>query len=255
MTTQAVQTNLQAAATLAGQVLAAPEKAGEIALQFAIEQLRARKEGLSVKQLSDLQDLVAQYAKGPEAAASPQTSIKPSDLCNLQVSKVALGTEVTFTIPKGMSGKDVLALSEQANPRQPGDGVVYPGSALNNDEGLDTKVTEDTKYTFTVCEKSYNRTRREQEAYLADNKLTAVPRFVLTVGAALFRDREGFPENRGDIGTSKDKGDLFKAKYVRACSGGVGSCAYGLRGVHGDDDGLAYGLVVVAGAPLPNQKS
>ena len=255
MTTQAVQTQEKlAAADLAGQVLAHPKNAGKLALNFAVEQLRAGKEELSIEQLSDLQDLVAQYSKGPGETASQKTAVKPSDLCNLQVSKTALGTEVTFTIPKGMSGKEVVELIEKANPRQPGDGVVYPQSNLLTDEGLNTKVAEDTKYTFTVCEKSYNRTRREQEAYLADNSLTAVPRFVVTVGAALYRDREGFPEDRGSIGTNKDNGDLFKSKWVRARSGGVMSDGDGLDADYALD-GSAGDRVVVAGAPLPNQKS
>jgi len=191
-------------------------------------------------------------------AAGLQFLLKPSNLCGLQVTDIDLGTQVSFTIPKGMSGRAVIDLIEKANPRSPRspqEGVVSPSSALLKDSGLNDTVSEDTKYTFVVCTKANFRTRGQHDTYLAENGLDSVPRWVLTVGAALFRDQKGFPTDRSNIGTAQDEGDLFKGQVVRARSGAVASHDH--RGLDERDclDGGDNGWVVVAGVPLPNQKS
>ena len=184
------------------------------------------------------------------------TIIKPSNLFSLEVTNVALGTHVSFTIPKGMSGKMVLDLIEKANPRAHGHGVVWAKSGLLDDAGLENAVGESTKFTFTVCTNFVDKTPPQQESYLAANDLGPVPRWVLTVGAALFRDQNGFPEKGFDIGTEGDNGDLFKGKVVMTASGSVTSHGIGLGSRIYCDAGLDNrGGVVVAGSPLPNQKS
>lgn len=181
---------------------------------------------------------------------NPNTAIalKPSDICNLEVTQIALGTQCSFTIPKGMSGKAVLALIEKANPRAEGDGVVWPGSVLLDDKGLNEVAREDKKYTFTVCTRSNNLDRNGQGHYLKDNDLEWTDRAILTLGAALFRDKVGFPENRSDIGTANDSGDLFKGNWVRARSGALASIADGLHDAY-DWDAHALHIVVAAGSP------
>lgn len=197
-----------------------------------------------------LQALLAQLEQTvPTAKPSTTVALKPSDMCNLDVTQTALGTQVSFTIPKGMSGKAVLALIEKANPKAEGDGVVWPGSALLGDKGLNDVAKQ---YTFTVCTRSNNLDRNGQGRYLKENDLEWTDRAVLTLGAALFRDKMGFPENRADIGTANDSGDLFKGNWVRARSGALTSIAFGLDDDDGWDGGANRG-VVAAGSP--NQKS
>ena len=188
----------------------------------------------------------------PTAKPNTTIAIKPSDMCNLEITQTTLGTECSFTIPKGMSGKAVLALIERANPRGKGDGVVWPDSELLNDKGLNDVAKEDRQYTFTVCARSNNLDRNGQGRYLKEQGLEWTDRAVLTLGAALFRDKMGFPENRSDIGTANDSGDLFKGNWVRARSGALTSHVDGL-GAYDYWDDLASHRVVAAGSP--NQKS
>jgi len=180
-----------------------------------------------------------------------EATVAPHKLCNLEVQEIALGTQVTFTIPKGMSGKMVLDAIEKANPRAEGDGVVWPDSALLKDVGLSDIVDQDTKYTTTVCFNSNNRNRSEQATYLKDNGLGFTDRWITTVAAALYRDANGFPEDRFEIGTSKDKGDLFKGKVARARSGAVGSYADGVY-AYSDNVGPRFADVVAAGSSPSN---
>jgi len=188
----------------------------------------------------------------PTTSVNTAAALKSSDMCNLGVTQTALGTECSFTIPKGMSGKAVLALIERANPRAEGDGVVWPSSELLNDKGLNDVAKEDRKYTFTVCTRSNNLDRNGEGRYLKENNLEWTDRAVLTLGAALFRDKMGFPAERSEIGTASDQGDLFKGLVVRARSGALASHAGGLGDyIYWDD--LASHLVVAAGSP--NQKS
>ena len=218
--------------------------------------------GLAAKDLKKLspkarQDLLATLPKGDQAQSGAQgvvtdTTVAPHKMCNLEVLEVALGTQVTFTIPKGKSGKMVLDAIEKANPRSPGDGVVWPGSALLKDAGLNDIVAEDTKYTTTVCFNSNNRNRSEQATYLKENGLGFTDRWITTVAAALYRDANGFPEDRSEIGTSKDKGDLFKGKVARARSGAVWSHANGVSGGNDSRDDFRDGLVVAAGSSPSN---
>ena len=65
--------------------------------------------------------------------------------------------------------------------------------------------------------------------YLQRNSLDEVPLWVLMVGAALYRDRKGFPASYHDIGTAQDKGDLFLGNYVMGECGFMKSTDNGLR--------------------------
>jgi hypothetical protein len=196
----------------------------------------------------------------PEESKAPRTkttkTIAPHKMCSLSVRELALDmAEVSFTIPKGMSGEMVLAGIEKANPRAAGDGVVWPDSVLLKDAGLSKVMTEDTTFTITVCFESNNRNKDEQVDYLKKHDLVPTDRAILTLAAALYRDEKGFPSNRNDIGTSKDHGDLFKGKVVRALSGALSSFLHGL-----DDyarfyiDDLRNAAVVAAGSSPSNQK-
>jgi hypothetical protein len=225
------------------------------------EHVLSRLAAKDLKKLSPKarQDLLATLPKGDQPQSGAQgvvtdTTVAPHKMCNLKVLKIALGTQVTFTIPKGMSGKMVLDAIEKSNPRSPGDGVVQPESALLKDAGLSDIVAEDTKYTTTVCFNSSYRNRNQQASYLKDNGLGFTDRWITTVAAALYRDANGFPENRSKIGTSKDKGDLFKGLVARARSGVVGSTN---RGVSADfcfscRDAFFDGYVIAAGSSLSN---
>jgi hypothetical protein len=184
----------------------------------------------------------------PTAKPNTAIALKPSDMCNLGVAQTALGTECSFTIPKGMSGKAVLALIERANPRAEGDGVVCPNSKLLAGRGLDDVAKNDIRCTFTVCARTDDYNRSRQGSYLIDHDLKWTDRVVLTLGAALFRDKMGFPENRSDIGTANDSGDLFKGKSVRARFGYLVSKAHGLQDDCGWDDPAHFNRLA-AGSP------
>lgn len=176
----------------------------------------------------------------------------PHKMCNLKIKQVAFGTQVTFTIPKGMSGKMVLDAIERANPRPPGAGIVSPDSfnLLLKDAGLNKVVAENTEFTTTLCFDSNFRNRSEQAIYLRNKGLGFTDRWILTVAAALCKDANGLlPAGSTDIGTSKDNGDLFKGKVVRA---GVGSL-YTFDGIREDNfyfDVFGYDAVIAAGSPL-----
>lgn len=144
---------------------------------------------------------------------------KAHELCKLVVKQVPLGLQVSFTIPEGMCGEDILSIIARNNPRRSGEGIVAHKSPLWKDKGLAIRVERNTDFTFIICEQSRGRDVYAQGSYLKANDMEWVPRWIVTIGAALFRDQNKFPENKKHIGTSADKGDLFKGRTIRTRSG------------------------------------
>ncbi len=183
-----------------------------------------------------------------KTSQSEQILKPPYQMCNLQIENVPLGKKVTFTIPAGMSGKMVLDAIKRANPPEARNGVVEPESTLLYDEGLDKVVDRDTKLSVVICFGTGFTSRIKHHEYLEKNNLVPTPRWILTVAAALFRNKNGFPEKQGDIGTCLDKGDLFSGQEVR-----TGSCSVCTltQGLHGNDynDGRGSCNLIVAGSP------
>jgi hypothetical protein len=192
---------------------------------------------------------MVQVGKGESVSRSSATippGVRPHQHFHLKVTESALGRQVSFTIPAGMSGMKILELIEKANPREDVlDGVIWPSSNLSEEDGLNIRKPEDTTYTFTICRASGNQTRLDQTTYLIRNNLMWAERWILTVGSALFRDMRGFPDDEIEIGTPKDAGDLFEGMAVRARLGALESDCGGLRdSTYG---GAAYAQVIVAG--------
>jgi hypothetical protein len=179
-------------------------------------------------------------------ATLPSVQMKPYQQFDLKVAETFLGRQVTFTIPAGMSGAQVLERIELANPRGPGDGVVWPESKLLNDPGLSIAADENKTYSFIVCRYSGNLTPAAQEAYLKEHGLEQIDCWLITLGAALYRDMIGFPEKREDIGTSDDAGDLCEGKYIRTRSGVLACSDDGLN-ARDVPDYYAHDLILVAG--------
>ena len=186
----------------------------------------------------------------PTAPALPPLTIEDvRKLCNLQVSKKWLGRQVTFTIPAGRKGREVLEAIQDANPRANGRGIISIGCCLLTDDALNTPVKEATSITFVICRRAYGMERHRQEDYLARHGLQPVPLWIAAVGAALYRDRHGFPAYDDQIGTPQDRGDLFKSKWVRTESEAIQGWAAGL--IDGSiPDAMATKHIIIAGIPM-----
>lgn len=188
---------------------------------------------------------------GVSSTALLALHIAPHKLCSLEVIGTHLGRDVTFVVPEGMSGRQILDEIEKANPRGKGDGVVCAGSGLLCDDELDTVANSDVLVKLSVCFTFNSLTRSEQYDQLEENYLEFAPRWAVTLAAALYRDANGFPADRSDIGTSNDKGDLFQGLWVRAETGtfytdqdGLGACGF--------RDGRRSRGVAAVGSPVVN---
>src|SRR5262249_35018665 len=73
-------------------------------------------------------------------------------------------------------------------------------------------------------------TRVEHGRLLKMEGMEFTERWKLTLGAALFRDMKGFPNDPADIATERDPGDLFRGNWVRGRDGTLGSHPWGLVG-------------------------
>lgn len=219
-------------------------------LNYLLGQLNANNpEGLSAESRDRLLHILSGVGM-TETATTGQAAvgIAPHKLCRLKVTESRLGRDVIFVIPQGMSGRQILEAIEKANPRGKGDRVVCPKSDLLNDEGLATIATIDRHVSVRICHVTANLTRSEQRAKLAEDFLDIAPRWTVTLAAALYRDANGFPRTISDIGTSKDRGDLFKGLWVRAASGVLTSAQSGLNDDNWDFDSLRSGRFVAAGS-------
>jgi hypothetical protein len=95
--------------------------------------------------------------------------------------------------------------------------------------------------------------RISQKALLSQHGLVEVANDVVRVNAGMYRLAHGFPANKDDIGTERDKGDVFEGKVARtkegSSSGSAASYQYGVdvdRWLDGDRaharDGVVGGL-------------
>lgn len=224
-------------------------------LNHLIGQLSGKNlEGLSAESRERLLRVFSEVRE-PEIATTRQAAlgIAPHKLCRLEVSETRLGRDVSFVIPQGMSGRQILEAIEKANPRAPGDGVVWPKSALLRDDELDTVAFSDVQVKVTVFFTFNNLTRSEQHARLAEKHREFTPRWAVTLAAALYRDANGFPSDRSGIGKSRDAGDLFKGFWVREASGALSTDQAGIS-VRDWSGAPRYAFVVAAGSPLSNKE-
>lgn len=173
----------------------------------------------------------------------------PHKVCRFKACDTGLSRDVTFIIPEGVSGRQILRAIEKANPRANGDGVVWPHSAILKNDELDAVFSADTSFDAIVHFGGSEMTRREQEHFLALRHLDFTPRWILTVAAALYRDANGFPSDSSDIGTTRDEGDLFRGMVVRAAAGSLSTMHYGVHG-HAFDDGHRIAFLAVAGSAV-----
>jgi hypothetical protein len=130
--------------------------------------------------------------------------------------------------------------------------VVFTCSSLIRDS-----TNRHRKDTITLnCEE-----RISQEALLSAHGLVQVPNDVVRVVAGMYRvaqGAQGFPDTQGDIGTERDKGDVFEGKVARTKRGSSsGSAASSLNGVddsYWDDVDFAFANVGIVGGLSPELK-
>lgn len=208
----------------------------------------------SVEALSRLEALLDVGLRSPPMPSEPFCPVaRGVARADLQIREVDLGTQVTFTIPKGMCGSQFINVTDMASLRSHRLQVVQSYSLLKEDAALFDVTRESTTYTFTICWESNNRTHSQQAEYLKENNLEPVPRWILTIGAALVRHQSGFFEDRSGLGATNDRGDLFRGKVVRAGDGYVATFKMGIGGGPANDAQLDYADpdVVIAGSPIP----
>ena len=100
--------------------------------------------------------------------------------------------------------------------------------------------------------------RISHEDLLSQHGLVEEPNDVVRVMAGMFRLAHGFPANKDDIGTERDKGDVFEGKLARtkqgSSSGSAASCQDGVYDFFWDDNDFAYAHVGVVGGLSPELK-
>lgn len=225
-------------------------------LNHLVDQLEAK----NLDRLSDkarylvLQAMPSVRNRSEDTAIEPSWEIAPHRRCHLDVRATEIGSDVSFIIPRGVSGRQIVEAVEKANPRGPGNGVVWPESLVLQDGSLDRVARSDIHVSVTVCFAFNNLDRNEQRERLAENHLRFSHRWAVVLAAALYRDACKFPRRQSDIGTPRDTGDLFKGLWIRA---GLGVLSSGRRGI--GDNGLWGDLrrtdVIAAGSPVSNQNS
>lgn len=193
-------------------------------------------------------------AQKQSVVAKARLKEAPHKLCHLKVNETSLGRDVSFIIPKGMSGRQILNAIKKANPLGRGAGVIFPQSVLLTDDELETVAMADAHIKLTVCFTFNNHSRGEQCKRLVENQLAFAPRWAVTLAAALYRNANGFPSTR-HIGTERDRGDLFQGWHVRAAEeGALYTDSHGLDH-NGTLEDRRYSSVVAVGWPLSNQST
>jgi hypothetical protein len=100
--------------------------------------------------------------------------------------------------------------------------------------------------------------RISQEALLSAHGLVQVPNDVVRAVAGMYRVAQGFPDTQGDIGTERDKGDVFEGKVARtkrgSSSGSAASYQGGVDGTYWDGSDNAHVDVGVVGGLSPELK-
>lgn len=170
----------------------------------------------------------------------------PHKLCHFEAYDASQCSEVSFVIPKGVSGKEILHAINKVSMSKTERRVVDPESQLLRDIGLDIVAMSDRSIRLSVCFGLHSQSRSEQRACLAQHGLEFAPRWALTLAAALYRDANGYPSNQRAIGTSRDSGDLFRGVLVRTSTGALGSTQDGLHGGAYYQDGRHSDVVAAA---------
>lgn len=197
-----------------------------------LNHLIGRLGGKDLQGLSDeSRQLLLQVLPATVSAALEATlRIAPHKLCRFDARHTPLYSDVSFVIPRGLSGRKILDAINEVSMARTECRVVDPESLLLQDNRLNTVTADDRFVKLAVWFELHSRSRSEQRAVFARHELEFAPRWALTLAAALYRDANGFPSNRSAIGTSCDAGDLFRGYLVRTASGAVGTNHDGLRG-------------------------
>jgi hypothetical protein len=136
-------------------------------------------------------------------------------LCRLTVRDLPFGLQVSFEIPAGMSPRSLLRGIHKANSNEER-GIVDPKSKFSKDP--EWKIVESTaaqKVVFVLFNRVRVFDREGQAVYMETLGYELAPRWIVALGAALYRDQKGFPLSDQDICGRNDLGNLFKDKMIR----------------------------------------
>lgn len=175
-----------------------------------------RERALVSGSTAEIEAEVARFAAlidlAEELFPTPKTSLE--NFCDLKVEDTEFERKVSFILPKGMSFKDIFNWANQHCRDNFERKAVCCGN-LFLDAGVEDIALTNREYQFTILKNSFNSTRVQQSELLKQKGLVWADRAILTAAAALYRVKNGFPNDFFNIGSINDPGDLFPGMWVR----------------------------------------